>query len=79
LINEGIAITVYPNPASDWIMVESNTPISTIGIYDISGRNVNSYKYLQDQIISISHLPAGIYFISASTDKGQIINKIIKK
>ena len=58
-------LDIYPNPASDYIKVQTKNPITEITIYDITGKTV--YKQLNMdrpvEIIDISQYKSGIYLI----------------
>lgn len=71
-------IKVYPNPTSDFIMVESKDKVESITVGDISGRTL---KYIdQNQTkINIQSLPAGVYLLKIKTEKGLIVEKFVKK
>jgi polyhydroxybutyrate depolymerase len=63
------SLTVYPNPATDFIQIES---AEAIGIYDLSGRLLMEGSGNMD----VSSLPNGMYFIKAGSDcKKLIINR----
>ncbi len=61
-------ISIYPNPATDQIIISGVQQVQLIEVYDLSGRllitdqNVNS--------ISISTLPAAMYHIRITTSSG---------
>lgn len=76
-------LTVYPNPAIDFINLESNyTPIQKIEIYDTQGRLVLSQivrETLLQYQLNISELSSGSYLLKAATNQGIESIKIIKK
>jgi hypothetical protein len=70
---------IYPNPAKDYVMVNSTDDISEIVVYSTSGAvqkkvlvNSNNYK------LDISSLPNGIYVVTAKNSKGAVNQKISK-
>lgn len=70
-------LSVYPNPASDWIWIEGS--YDRIVISDLSGRTYKSTISNSSNQFDISDIPAGTYLISAgsaSTIKHTIIQKI---
>ncbi|MFW0738935.1 T9SS type A sorting domain-containing protein [Flavobacterium sp. T12S277] len=71
-------ITVYPNPAIDYLYVESkNEVIKTIELYDMTGRVVKSYKPLdvKGNKIALPGLTSGNYILKINnTSKKIIIN-----
>lgn len=79
------SISVYPNPARDYISVEvhnHNIPVKHIDIEmrNMSGQLVGQYNFdygSEPVIISTKNLNSGIYFISAMYDNIQSHKKII--
>ena len=61
-IKSDVTYHLYPNPASNFITLESSTSeISLIGIYDINSKNMN--LSMHESTIDIRELKAGRYFI----------------
>jgi len=76
-------ITVYPNPAHDFLTVElsDGMEIKNITLYDIQGRLVEADNYSAlpsgNLRLDVSHIPAGTYILHISTaDNGEIIRKV---
>lgn len=53
---------VFPNPASDRIYISSRTSITYVRLYDIYGKETQSY-YKPSEYIDVSAFSQGIYFI----------------
>jgi hypothetical protein len=70
-------VTIYPNPAIDYLTVSAETEIKSIEIYNISGQLV--LRNNDSNQINISSLPAASYFCHIKTSNGKIIKKLIKK
>ncbi len=69
--NLGLSYNVYPNPASDFINIETEIIPETIRIMDLTGRSLSLTKPDSNNTqISLSGLPSGIYFIEISDKKG---------
>ena len=68
-------VSVYPNPTSGQLTVNSNEAIQNIIIYDLSGRVVDMQDINAETTtnINVAHLNSGIYFI-----KTQLVNKQTK-
>ena len=76
-------ISVYPNPAHDFITVElaDGANIDDISLYDIQGRLVgaNNYSPLSSGIfkLDVHNLPAGTYILHIMTaDHREIVRKV---
>ncbi|WP_298425777.1 FG-GAP-like repeat-containing protein [uncultured Kordia sp.] len=80
-INEENAekFSVYPNPAKDYIFV--NTTISesyTLTVFDSLGKQVFSQKSqgLQSKL-DVSNLSSGIFFLEIRTEKSKTVQKVV--
>ncbi len=61
-------IQVYPNPASEFVFIESKSEIEQLIMFDLQGRVVkNKFK---DNRIEVSDLISGIYFIQIKSKTG---------
>lgn len=72
-------LAIYPNPATDFVHIEngSDVTIETIDLYDVSGRNVKSYKSadIKDNAISVSNVVPGNYILKINNTSKKIIVK----
>ncbi|MFC2129211.1 T9SS type A sorting domain-containing protein [Bacteroidota bacterium] len=67
-------LTVYPNPAQDYVSVTSLIGLDDIQILDISGKTVRQIQALQgtrEKKIKLDEIPQGVYIIRARS--GDII------
>ena len=72
-------ILIAPNPTTGELRIESGElRIDKIEIFDIYGRKQKSRRAEEQNIIDISHLPAGIYLVKIITEKGFVIKKVVK-
>jgi hypothetical protein len=72
---EAVLIDVYPNPAKDFITIESKNKIDEITIYDLGGRVVK--KLLNQNVVSVSELEKGVYNVEIRTEVTRTVKKII--
>jgi hypothetical protein len=63
-------VTVYPNPASDFLMIESKEPLG-FQLNDLAGRVLISDKELSQKRIEVSSLEKGIYTILFTNKEGK--------
>ena len=71
-------IKAYPNPASDYITIETRLSIDLVEIYDVSGQRVLNAK--ESNTISTSELANGTYIIKAySNEKLYSIKFLVNK
>ena len=76
-------VTVYPNPARDFVTVEvrGGIAIKDIALYDLQGRSVETNHDSQLQAgtlkLDLRHLPTGTYFLHIRTADGrELLRKI---
>ena len=74
-VQEGLRL--YPNPAIDYVAVETADKILNVYVYDIQGKR--SEVTLNNGRIDVSHFPAGSYIVGLKTDKGFVSQKLIKR
>ena len=75
------ALNVYPNPVNDKLYIETAIEIEEVSIFDIYGRKLSlSISASQHLSISVdvSNLNAGVYFIKANTEDGEVVKRFIK-
>ncbi len=71
-------ISIYPNPTSDFININTNDKIKSIAITNLSGQKV--IQASETTKVDVQHLPAGVYVlevVNANNQKTQ--SKFIKK
>ncbi|MCE2712698.1 MAG: T9SS type A sorting domain-containing protein [Cryomorphaceae bacterium] len=73
-------IEIYPNPASDKINLNSDQPLQSVAIIDISGRTVlvRSLNFNKSCSLELPELPKGYYVLKLTTSNGnQVSRKVI--
>ena len=72
------SLTVYPNPAGDFLYVESPVNLSSLSVIDVTGNKVYLLHDIQQKRVRIntSSLNSGIYFIHILTSEGKTDRKI---
>ena len=73
-----IKVNVYPNPASDVLNIESDTPLSILQIFDLSGREMLS-DLNASNTINIGMLQTGVYFIKLFDKNGRFTTRKFMK
>ena len=58
-------ITIYPNPAHDWILVKSGTPFNRLILTDIPGKAVMDMQFKEEYLarINLPALSPGLYLM----------------
>jgi len=75
-------LNIYPNPSSDFIVVESNISIRFVSIYDVKGCLIADYKFDggQNQIIDVQGLAPGLYLTGIRMENGTTeFKRFVKK
>ncbi|MBK8501997.1 MAG: T9SS type A sorting domain-containing protein [Saprospiraceae bacterium] len=73
---------IYPNPVQQYLIIDSkgyNQQINEVSIYTASGRKIKEFRDLGDaQLLDISNLQPGIYFLQLKSSNGINNSKFIK-
>ncbi|GEP50583.1 hypothetical protein FNO01nite_12550 [Flavobacterium noncentrifugens] len=73
------SIRIHPNPAKDFVKIQSKNTIKTIDLFDVQGRILQtSVENKKETSIDLSQQSNGIYFLKITSEKGGKIEKIIK-
>ena len=74
-------ISIYPNPTTGELRIKNyELGIDNVEVFDIYGiKQLAIFNFQFSTQIDISHLPAGIYFVRITTEKGVVTKKIMKK
>ena len=76
------SIEAYPKPTSDLLYIKGANAIKTIELYSLQGKLVFSKTLIGNQReanISVKTLSKGVYILKATSEKGVLIDKIIKQ
>jgi len=72
--------TVYPNPATEVVHIESPYTLNRVSLYDHTGKRVLQQTLNSGKAsVNLQALAAGIYHVVLDTEKGSASKKIIKK
>lgn len=69
-------ISIYPNPATSTIKIESTDKIKLIAIYDLQGSLVDT---TESDLYSVNHLETGVYIVIVKTENGIAQSKFVKQ
>ena len=73
--NQLNAFSYYPNPADEFIYIQSNnTTIDRVTIYDLNGRIISNRR-VNNNLLNVDDLSKGIYFIEING----VVKKLVKK
>ncbi len=76
--SKNIFFRVYPNPADEWLFVESVEPLVEVGLFDLLGQKVYTAKVGHHSWqIDCSPFVAGIYFLQITTSCSKETRRVI--
>lgn len=78
--NANLAVTVYPNPATEFVNVRLNENISKIEVFNVAGQVMQSITPAKNTIhtkFDVRNLNAGVYLVRVETEKGRVAIKKI--
>ena len=70
-------VSIYPNPTTEYLNINSASKISAVQIFDISGKKVNAE--LVDNKVNVQNLAKGSYVIKITDASGSTSQKFIKE
>lgn len=70
--------TVYPNPVDQLLYVQSSSPILSVQLISMDGKQMFLSSQFNGQI-DVSDLSNGVYFVRIETEKGSSTKKVIKQ
>lgn len=78
--NNSIIITIYPNPTSDYINIQTNSTIKEVKIYDLNGRLKSEKTFNSENYnVDIRDLSSGFYLLQVYDENERITTKKILK
>ena len=73
-VEEKMNVNVYPNPASDVLNIETDTPLSILQVFDLNGREILT-DLKASNTINIRMLQNGVYFIKLFDKNGRFTTR----
>ncbi len=75
-------VTLYPNPAKEFVDVRVDGDVNVIGmeVYDVYGKLINTVNVIDNLThINVSSLANGMYFVRVTTEQGVVTKRFVKK
>jgi hypothetical protein len=69
------AVTIYPNPTSNYINIDSTIALEKIILYDLLGKEVLSTN--ETTQIKVDYIPAGMYLLKVFSENGFTVKQLI--
>lgn len=74
--NDVNSVSVFPNPSSSFVQIESKEPIKTVTVIDLSGKIVKTINQ-GFQSIPVEDLQDGLYIFRVQTSKSMVTKKVV--
>lgn len=73
------SISVYPNPTKGNVTINCSNTIQSVQLFDVQGRLLQTDLINQNNtVIDITGKANGVYFLKVTSEKGIIVQKIVK-
>lgn len=78
-----IEVSIYPNPSTEFITIQSNQEIAAIEIYNVIGQFASRKKIYKRKkrkkkvTLNVNRLPHGVYYVRIETETEQTVQRII--
>lgn len=77
---ENASVSVNPNPVTDHLQITSKDPITSIQVFDVQGRLIQTVlENKKTTNLNFEKQQSGVYFVKIHTEKGIKTEKIIKR
>lgn len=73
------SITISPNPAIDQFQISGITKKVTVSIYNINGQQLKESSILANEVVDITNISSGVYFVKLILDDASKTFKIVKR
>lgn len=70
-------LKIYPNPSTDYVILDTRNKIEKISVFDLNGKKMNVSN--NENRVDVRSLPVGAYIISIETKDGKTSEKFIKQ
>ncbi len=72
-------VSLYPNPTSGLVSIQSSTTIDWLSIHDLSGRLVLQPELDGGNLMDVSSLPMGVYLVTLKSVHGESTVKLVRE
>ena len=75
----GNALSLYPNPSDDFIKIRSSLEVEILAVQIVSLLGVKADLSYTNNLIDVSAITPGIYFVEIQTSLGKVLKKVVIK
>ncbi|HZW77454.1 MAG TPA: T9SS type A sorting domain-containing protein [Flavobacteriaceae bacterium] len=72
-------LAVYPNPTSDVLHIQSKEAVTSVVIFDLAGRQLNTVKLMEGKNLDMTSLAAGTYLLRITVGEATRTMKVVKQ
>jgi len=65
-------LSVFPNPANNWVFIQSEMDIKSVELFNIQGKSMLISNFTN---INVSNFPSGIYILKIQSTNSEVITK----
>jgi len=76
---KSVAISLYPNPTSDYFQINGIVGTALVSISDLHCRVLLKKQINENEKISVDSLPKGVFIVKISTANQIVEKKLVKK
>ena len=79
-ITSSFTVNLYPNPASNFVWIESPEIIEEIALIDVAGRILSVfYPKTREFNLEVSNLNNGVYLLRLRSNTGKVVKRLVKQ
>jgi hypothetical protein len=69
-------IKIFPNPAEDFFTVKNDAAVAKVGIFNIVGKEIDTYKHVSGNSYNVSNFTRGLYIVRLIDNRGKTLKSI---
>jgi hypothetical protein len=75
--NGSVEFNLFPNPAREQFIIASTISDGRVVLYDATGKMVLASEFKNNQVVDVSGIAPGTYFVKLSGEKGETVQKLV--
>jgi len=73
-LTSGLAL--YPNPTTEYFQIMEDELVNTVAIYNIVGKQINTFKHEAGQLYYVNNLRKGMYLVRLFDESGKTVKAL---
>jgi hypothetical protein len=69
-------LKIFPNPTDDYFVIKNDHQVARVGIYNIIGKEIRSYKHQSNYYYDVSDLTKGVYIVRLLDNRSKTLKSI---